>query len=88
MCTDHQSSYAGSGSLSSGAAQYPALVVGGISAYSEQRVPTNFMYMKVGSTIKSGTGRSRFDINTNLSRAFWYAESPSLRTADGFCDPR
>lgn len=72
----------------SGTAQCPALVVGAISAYSEQRVPTNFMYLKVGSTVKSGTGHPRFDIDTSLSRAFWYAESASLRTAAGFCNPR
>ncbi|MDP9833039.1 hypothetical protein [Trueperella abortisuis] len=72
----------------SGTATCPARVVGGISAYSEQRTPSNYMYLKVGTVVKDGTGHSRLQIDTNYKRAFWYAQSESLRKAAGFCNPR
>lgn len=72
----------------SGTATCPAGVAGGISAYSERRFPINYMYVKVGTSVKDRTGHDRLQIDTNLKTAFWYAQSPSLRKAAGYCNPR
>lgn len=70
-----------------GTATCPAMVVGGVSAYSEQSVSNNFMYLTVGNTTKSGTGHWRMEVNTKNRSAFWYASSDSLRVAKGYCKP-
>ena len=71
----------------SGTATCPALVVGGISAYSIQGVRTQFMYLSVGTQEVAGFGQTRFDLDTNLKTAFWYASSNSLQSAKGYCMP-
>lgn len=70
-----------------GTATCPPQVVGGVSAYSEQSVPSHFMYLSVGATEKSATGEWRLEIATKSRSAFWYASSDSLRTAKGYCKP-
>lgn len=70
-----------------GNASCPSAVVGGVSAYSEQSVHNDFMYLSVGTSVKSGTGHWRMEVNTTNRSAFWYASSDSLRVAKGFCKP-
>lgn len=72
----------------SGTASCPPRMVAGISGYSEQRNANDRMILRVGGTQKISKGIWRLEIDTNHRKTTWYASSPSLRKANGYCSPR